>query len=113
MPIGRIAHTQFPYCMQRTSDAAKWILLNRNYKPVGSLSKDFVDYDASPNVFALDERSVKAIAAAAVNVESDERGKPAAIFFYDDGCVPTSSPTDMRAYFVRIAPLFNAKLPVG
>lgn len=84
MPIGQLAHTHFPYCIQKTADG-KWLVLNRSYKPLGVVSKDWVDYDSHPDRVPLDHRSVAALTRIAVYEMDDEEGNPVTIFFYKDG----------------------------
>ncbi len=43
--LNNVRALYFPYCLHQREDK-RWIILNRNYKPVGALSGDWVDYDA-------------------------------------------------------------------
>ena len=85
MPIGPLAHTHLPYCIQKTSDG-KWLLLNRNYKPLGTVGKEiWVDYDSHPDRVALDHRSVAALKKLAVYEIEDQPEDPGILYFYKDG----------------------------
>jgi len=109
MPIGLVAHTHLPYCLQRTSDG-RWLVLNRNYKPLGTMSKEWVDYDAHPARLKLHVRTVAAIAKAAVNVITDKAGAPEVVYFYDDGCIPTESAANWSAYNKQLSRVMHAKV---
>ena len=109
MPIGKLAHTHLPYCIQRTTDG-KWLALNRNYKPLGTLSREWVDYDTHPDRFALDGRTLSAIKRAATGEIESVPGDPGVIFFYDDGCMPTASAADLARYMKAVSLLMNARI---
>jgi len=95
-----------PYCVQRQEDGS-YIVLNRDYKPLGFKTTEHVDYDAYPIKVKL--RGLGAATAAKIswNGSSDL----SAIYLYDDGCVPTISAANMTAYLKRVAHL--AKLRVA
>lgn len=97
MPIGHFAHTHFPYLIQQTSDG-KWLALNRKYKPLGTTSDEWVDYDTHPGRIAIDHRSLAAIRRVAVNEQGDAGGRDQAIFFYNDGFSLTDSDSDWTRY---------------
>ena len=50
MPVLNRRGTYFPYCLQRLDDGS-WIVLNRNYEPLGSPSKERVATKTSPRHF--------------------------------------------------------------
>jgi len=109
MPIGKVAHTHLPYCIQATADG-KWLVLNRNYKPVGTTSKDWVDYDSHPDRVALDGRTLAALRRVAVNVIPAEPGDPEVIYFYDDSSMPTEGDAHWASYAKAISVLMNARI---
>lgn len=109
MPIGFVAHTHLPYCLHKSSDG-RWLVLNRNYKPLGTLSQEWVDYDTHPARLKLHPRTVAAIAKAATNVISDKAGNPEVIYFYDDGCIPTDSTPNWNAYSKQLSRVMHAKV---
>lgn len=108
MPLGRVAHTQLPYCLQKTGDG-RWLLLNRNYKPLGTTNKEWVDYDTHPDRLKLHRRTVGAVAKAAVNVISDSSNEPDVIYLYDDGNIPTESAANWSAYTKLLSLVMHAK----
>jgi hypothetical protein len=108
MPLGLVAHTQLPYCLQKTSDG-RWLVLNRNYKPLGVTSKEWVDYDGHPDRLMLHSRTVAAIAKAAVRVIADRPSDPGIIYLYDEATMPTESAANWGAYAKRLSLLMHAK----
>ena len=45
-------YTHFPYCIQHLC-GDRYIILNRNYKPLGQTSFEYVDYDKDPSVVRM------------------------------------------------------------
>lgn len=96
--------THFPYCVRRLKDG-RYIVLNRNYKPLGEPTTDRVDYDAHPSAVAI-----KITAAAARKLSWEAKEDLESIFLYSDGCVPTSGAAHMAAYCKRLAVLMGIKV---
>lgn len=94
----------FPYCIQRLDDG-RYILLNRRYKPLGWQGREWVDYGTHPSAAKL---RVTAATARKLSYE----GSPATdvIYLYNDGCVPTRSAANMRAYLERLAVLMKLRV---
>lgn len=109
MPIGKLAHTHLPYCLQQTKDG-KWLVLNRNYKPLGTVSKEFVDYDSHPDRLAIHPRTIGAIRRLACNEIEGTPDDPGILFFYDDGSMPTESARNWASYSTILSLLANAKV---
>lgn len=95
-----LRHTHFPYCLDRQQDGS-YVLLNRNYKPVGFMVGNLVryeDYPVSVKIKGLTpELAAKLDARGRDNLER--------IYFYNDGCIPTDSAAYMKAYLGRLATL--------
>lgn len=109
MPIGHLAHTHLPYCIQKTHDG-KWLVLNRNYKPLGVVSKDWVDYDNHPDRVALDHRSVAALKRVAVYEIEDQPDDPGILYFYKDGQGIADTNADWTTYAKVLQVLGRAKV---
>lgn len=95
-----------PYCIKRLKDG-RYIVLNRDYKPLGIQTSDFVNYETHPTAAKL--KITKATAkklswSAAEDVET--------IMLYNDGCVPTRSKANMDAYLAKLAVLAKTKIDV-
>ena len=94
-----------PYCIEPLPDG-RYIVLNRNYKPIGEHS-GWVEYETHPSA-----TTIKGLNPAAV-AKIDYRGAPDAdgrIYLYNDGCVPTSSAANWRAYAERLQVLSSLEL---
>ncbi|MBE7383820.1 MAG: hypothetical protein F6J95_020690 [Leptolyngbya sp. SIO1E4] len=76
----------FPYLIQRTR-GDRWVVLNRDYKPLGIVTREHVDYDQYAILLKMTAKIANALTYKATGVEltgvEDE-----SIYFYDDGCNP-------------------------
>ncbi|MBN3807177.1 hypothetical protein GXB81_29675 [Paraburkholderia sp. Ac-20336] len=88
-----------PYCLQRLSNG-RYIILNRDYKPLGTTSPDWVEYETHPSAVRM---SITAKTAASLSTH----GKPDTdrIFLYDDGSSPANGAEQMRAYMEKLSRL--------
>ena len=93
--------THFPYCLRRTTDGC-YILLNRNYKPLGNQSGEWINYDTDPSASPLN-----ITAAVAKKLSWDGSENLGTIYLYNDGCTPTDSAEHMAAYLKRISVLMK------
>ncbi len=103
MAIDNIRAIYFPYCIQKQKDGA-WVLLNRNYKPVGFNVSNFMDYSEHPvsiRLIGLGSGTLK-------KLSYDGSGGDM-VYLYNDGCVPTSSPTAMKSYLKKLEILMKLK----
>lgn len=86
----------FPYCLRRLDDG-RYIVLNRQYKPIGSRTSDWVRYEDDPSAAAI-----KITVAAAKKLSWDGKDALDVIYLYNDGCIPTDSVEHWRAYSDRL-----------
>jgi hypothetical protein len=93
-----------PYCLKRRADG-NYVALNRHYKPVGTVTTDWVNYEDYP---AIPGRHVTAKLA----VKLSHKGSPDldCIYLYDDGCIPTDSAKAMNSYLQRLPLLAKLKV---
>lgn len=94
-----LRQTHFPYCLQKTA-TGKYILLNRQYKPIGSRSDAFVTYEGHP-----DEMRIKVSSAVAIKLSWNDSEAVDCIYLYNDGCNPSESAAHMNAYLKRLSDL--------
>lgn len=94
-----LGQTHFPYCLQKTA-TGKYILLNRNYKPIGTCSDDFVTYEGHP-----DEMRIKITETIARKLSWNGIDSVDCIYLYNDGCNPSESANHMSAYLNRLSVL--------
>lgn len=75
------------------------MILNREYKPLGTTSNDWVDYKDH----MVRMKGITKNLASRIDVE----GRPDTqyIYLYNDGCVPTRGPTHAAAYYARLSKL--------
>lgn len=96
-----------PYCVHRV-EKGHFVILNRNYKPIGQINNDWVEYrDHMVRVKYLGPPTAKRISC---------HGSPDLdrIYLYNDGCIPTSSPANAEAYNRRLNALMALRIsPVG
>lgn len=84
-----------PYgAVSTTGDAH--LLVNRNYKPLGSPSTDFAQYEAFPHLHLMLDGTVRPTFAAPGSSQP---------FLYNDGCLPWRSRENARAYLARLRAL--------
>ena len=105
MTLNDVRSVFLPYCLEQQADGS-WIFLNREYKPVGFCTDRWVDYDLYPVRARL--KGLRAKMRSGLDHSGRIDGK--FVYLYNDGCVPTTSASNMRAYLNRLAIL--AKLEV-
>jgi hypothetical protein len=94
-----------PYCLEKQADG-RYVVLNREYKPVGFLTTEFVTYDQHPVLVKL--KGLTAKRAALLSAKGDpgiER-----IYLYNDACVPTHDNASMKAYLAKLEILAKLKI---
>lgn len=97
----------FPYCIKRLENGC-YIVLNRNYKPIGFTREGHVDHAAFP--VAVKFKRLTATTAARLSWNASPSTDE--IFLYNDGCVPTAGPVHMRRYLERLMVLAKLKLEI-
>lgn len=89
-------YTHFPYCI-RHLEGDRYIILNRNYKPLGQTSFEYVDYNKHPSVVHL-----KITEKQAEKLSYDGLIKSDYIYFYDDKEQILSNPTAFNNYMSKV-----------
>jgi len=100
-----LRHTHFPYCLDRQQDGT-YVLLNRNYKPIGFMTDKWVKYDEHPVGVKIKGLTAK------IAAELDARGRENLdrIYLYNDGATPSGGPEHMQAYLSRLAKLMALRI---
>jgi hypothetical protein len=98
-----IRRTHFAYCIKEVIPG--WfVILNRDYKPLGYLGREWVDYrDYMVKIKGLGPAKAKRLSYKGSTDLSD-------IMLYNDGCIPTRSPEFEAAYNKRLSILYNLKV---
>ena len=99
-----------PYCLQRVEDDANsWVILNRNYTPIGCFRKThdgdvfYPDYAVPIRITQKRAESISFYQDIELTGRAGEN-----IFLYDDGSRPfgkTSTAANRKAYFERLSAL--------
>jgi len=105
MPLGDIRSVVMPYCIRKQEDG-RYAVLNREYKPVGFRTGEWVRYDQHPVL--LEIKGLTPDIARQLSWEGKEDTDD--IFLYNDGCVPTDNDKAMQAYLARLAILMRLQL---
>lgn len=104
MPLRDFRSVHLPYCLKRQDDG-KYIVLNREYNPLGFVVKQ--DYHCDDYPIAVKIKGLTALKASKISHNgSDDLDE---IFLYNDACLPDASDENMQAYFERLAILAKLK----
>lgn len=105
MALDNFLKINLPYCLKRQDDGS-WIVLNREYKPLGFNSRDHVDYSAFPIATRYPALTLEMLERICVDTASN----PNEIYLYCDRTTPTDSAEHMAAYLTRIQQLAALKV---
>ena len=94
-----------PYCLDKQPDG-RYALLNREYKPVGFFTRDWINYADYPVLVTLKGLGPKTIERLSYKGSSD----PERIYLYNDESVPTRSEQNMKEYLKRLSILAKLKV---
>lgn len=88
--------THLPYCIMHI-DTDRYIILNRNYKPLGQTSFDYVDYRKHPSVIHM-----KITEKQAIKLSYDGFIKSDCIYFYDNSDTVLRNTQAFNDYIARL-----------
>lgn len=94
-----------PYCLKKQSDG-RYAVLNREYKPVGFFTKNWIEYATLPVLVKF--KGLTSVVAAKVSHKGDPDVET--IYLYDDYCAPVRSGRHMDAYLSRLETLAGLKV---
>lgn len=105
--FGQFRSDFLPYCLDQIGKDT-YVVLNREYKPLGLITHDFVRYED----YAVQIKGITALKASKLSARgSDDRSR---IYLYNDGCKPESRAEHAKAYFKRLEILLKLKTtPIG
>lgn len=86
-----------PYCIQQEEEG-KYVVVNRDYKPLGFNTEKGVSYEKYPIIHRL--KDLKPEIAAQISHKNDP--SLTSIYLYGDGSVPTESKENWDNYMKRL-----------
>jgi hypothetical protein len=92
-----------PYCLERI-ESGRFILLNRDYKPIGSSANAFPVRPIALEIAGLTPKT-----AASISVTGDPDCGP--IYLFNDGSAPWLGHSELLAYERRLARLLELAAP--
>lgn len=95
----------FPYCLDKQSDG-RYVVLNREYKPIGFKTREHIKYEDYPVCVGL--KGIGSATAAKLSYKGNSNTDR--IYLYNDGCVPTESAEPMKNYLDRLEILAKLKV---
>lgn len=105
MPLDDFRAVYFPYCIEKQDDGT-YVVLNREYKPVGFNTRDWINYSDYPVGVRL-RLTPKRIDELSVDDNDDGSN----VYLYDDSTNPIRSKKNMDAYLEKLRIL--AKLEIS
>jgi len=95
-----------PYCLKKLNNGY-WIFLNREYKPIGYASYDWIDYLKHPSAFKFRRDPTEKLKKICKTINEDKKNEEISFYFYDDSCKPYSSTKATQSYFERLKKIYN------
>lgn len=95
----------FPYCIEKQPNGA-WVVLNRQYKPVGFHTNDFINYEDHP----ISTQLLGLGPSVAKKLSYTGKSEGDRIYLYNDGCIPTSNKANMDEYLKKLSILAGLKV---
>lgn len=103
MSFGLIRSDFMPYCIKQVKKGL-FVILNREYKPLGHRTHDWVKYE--DHMVRIKGLTPKRAERISVHGDSDL----SAIYLYNDDCIPERTPQHMAAYLERLGHLAKLKV---
>ena len=97
MALNNYIAVYLPYCLRKQEDG-RYVALNREYKPVGFITSDWINYDDYPvraNIKGIGPCTARKLSCHS----SEDTGD---IFLYHDGCNPIIDEDYMSDYFEKL-----------
>lgn len=86
-----------PYCLRKQKDD-RYAVLNREYRPVGFKTNDWINYDEYPVCVKIKGIGPATARKLSYNSNSDTKE----IFLYNDGCNPIKDKKHMAVYLKKL-----------
>ena len=95
----------FPYCLDKQPDG-RYVVLNREYKPIGFKTREHIKYENYP--IDVELKGIGSATAAKLSYKGDSNTDR--IYLYNDDCVPTENAEHMKNYLERLKSLARLKI---
>lgn len=105
MPFGDFRSVFMPYCLRKQADG-RYAVLNREYKPVGFFTRQFIDYSQHPVTVRL--KGLTPLKASKLSHDGSDSVDD--IFLYNDASVPTQGQAEMASYLEKLALLAKLRI---
>jgi hypothetical protein len=102
MAVENVRAVYFPYCIEKQHDGS-WILLNRNYKPVGFNTGELISYSDFPVSIKIKELGRGTLQR--LSCGDEEPGDR--VYLYDNGSEPTRNAKAMASYLQKLEILLS------
>jgi len=97
-----VRQAMFPYGMAKNPDGS-WTFFNRMYKTLGTITKDWSEWDDPKHKMFLKGLGPATLA----KLDVDGLGTGDTIHFYDDATNPQRSAANMKAYLAKLEVLLR------
>jgi hypothetical protein len=106
--MNQVRQQLLPYCLTKVNDhIGGWILLNREYKPLGWNNKEHAKYEDVPKNARIKKLTITQKKFYSWNKEIKENSN--FVYLYYDGNIPTSSKENWQKYSKKLEKLSNLK----
>lgn len=104
--MATIGRNILPYCIQlKDNSKDEYVILNRDYKPIGFNTKKAVNYDDYPISYKL---VLTPEIASQLSCKKSTSLNP--IYLYDDGTNPFTAKKNMKPYLEKLEILSKVKI---
>jgi hypothetical protein len=104
MPVTNIRAICLPYCLHQLNDKS-WIVLNRNYKPTGSETDDYVPFEDVDPKMRIAKVTPNQARLLSYSGAADAEWR---IYLYDGDGIPNAR--EMAEYLKRLAVLMKLRI---
>jgi len=106
--MNQVRQQLLPYCLTKVNDdIGGWILLNRQYKPLGWDNKEHAKYEDVPKNARIRKLTITQKRFYSWNNHTKENDD--FVYLYYDGNIPTSSKENWEEYSKKLEKLSNLK----
>lgn len=96
MPLNNFRQIHMPYCLKKQDDGC-YVVLNREYKPLGFDTDEYLKYEDYPILVKYKITKAK-IKQLSVHPEDNSED----FYLYNDGCLPEHNKKNMDAYLEKL-----------